>query len=410
MSIDTFLLSADTTDLDYPEVRPTLDLNFARVKALDPRITFTRASGGSYVGADGLIKYAGVNEARFDHDPETGESLGLLVEESRTNLLRRSEEFETAWIPTNVTISADAIIAPNGTLTADKLVETIDNGVHATSQGTVTSGLAYVFSVYAKAGERTRMQISGLGAEGQGFFTDYNLSTGIVSSAPPGSQMIAVGNGWYRCTLVITASATVGVVIRIRDASGNNIYTGDVTKGIYLWGAQLEQGSFPTSYIPTEGSTRTRAADIASITGKNFSEWYRQGEGSFFCSTFAPKGIVLFGTGDTFGNTQYVTVASSFYVTIRSGGVSVASLAAPVSTTALTNIAHGYAANNFAAVSNGGATSTDTTGAVPLAQVRLKLGSSAWNTGGLNNLNGPIRRLTYYPKRLSNSQLQALTR
>jgi hypothetical protein len=78
MSVDQFLLSADTTDLNYPEIRPTLDLNFARVKALDPRITFTRSSGGSYVGADGLIKYAGVNEARFDHDPVTGESLGLL--------------------------------------------------------------------------------------------------------------------------------------------------------------------------------------------------------------------------------------------------------------------------------------------------------------------------------------------
>ena len=85
MSVDSFLLSANTTDLNYPEIRPTLDLNFARVKALDSRITFARSSGGSYVGADGFIKYAGVNEARFDHDPVTGESLGLLVEEPRTN-------------------------------------------------------------------------------------------------------------------------------------------------------------------------------------------------------------------------------------------------------------------------------------------------------------------------------------
>ena len=87
MSIDNFLLSSNTTDLNYPEVRPTLDLNFARVKALDPRITFTRASGGSYVGADGLIKYAGVNEPRFDHDLSTGESLGLLVERNSNNLI-----------------------------------------------------------------------------------------------------------------------------------------------------------------------------------------------------------------------------------------------------------------------------------------------------------------------------------
>jgi hypothetical protein len=80
MSIDNFLLSSNTTELNYPKVRPTLDLNFARVKELYPIITFTRASGGSYVGADGLIKLAGVNEPRFDHDPYTGESLGFLVE------------------------------------------------------------------------------------------------------------------------------------------------------------------------------------------------------------------------------------------------------------------------------------------------------------------------------------------
>jgi hypothetical protein len=113
MSIDTFLLSADTTDLNYPEVRPTLDLNFARVKALDPRITFTRASGGSYVGADGLIKYAGVNEARFDHNPTTGESLGLLVEEQRTNLLLRSEEFDNAsWTAEASAITANTKLHP----------------------------------------------------------------------------------------------------------------------------------------------------------------------------------------------------------------------------------------------------------------------------------------------------------
>jgi hypothetical protein len=75
---------------NFPSVRPTLDLDFANSKTLDPRIEFTRASGGSYVGADGLIKYAGVNEARFDHDPVTGESLGLLVEEARTNSIRNN--------------------------------------------------------------------------------------------------------------------------------------------------------------------------------------------------------------------------------------------------------------------------------------------------------------------------------
>jgi hypothetical protein len=212
---------------------PSLDLRFADSKSLvdattgSNLVTFTRASSGTFVGSDGLIQTA------------------------VTNLLLRSEEFETTWGPTNATISANAITAPNGTLTADKLVETVDTGVHAVTQGPVTSGLAYVFSVYAKAGERTRMQLSGMGAEGQGFFTDYNLSTGVVSSAPSGSQMIAVGDDWYRCTLVITASATGGPIIRMRGASGSNNYTGDGTSGLFLWGAQLEQSSTVGEYIPT---------------------------------------------------------------------------------------------------------------------------------------------------------------
>ena len=72
---------------DYPTIKPSLNLNFARARALDPRITFTRASVGTYVGRDGRIKTAGNNEARFDHDPVTLESLGLLIEESRTNIV-----------------------------------------------------------------------------------------------------------------------------------------------------------------------------------------------------------------------------------------------------------------------------------------------------------------------------------
>ena len=71
---------------DYPTIKPSLNLNFARSRALDPRITFTRASVGTYVGRDGLIKTASENEPRFDHDPETLESLGLLLEEPRTNI------------------------------------------------------------------------------------------------------------------------------------------------------------------------------------------------------------------------------------------------------------------------------------------------------------------------------------
>jgi hypothetical protein len=118
-----------SAELDYPTVLPTLDLDFANSKTLDPRITFTRASGGSYTGADGLIKFAGVNEARFDHDQNTGESLGLLVEESRTNLVTYSEQFNDASWNKNglsITTNTSATTAPDGSTNAEKITESLD--------------------------------------------------------------------------------------------------------------------------------------------------------------------------------------------------------------------------------------------------------------------------------------------
>ena len=101
---------------DYPTIKPSLNLNFARSRSLDPRITFTRASVGTYVGRDGLIKTAGVDEARFDHDPDTLESLGLLIEESRTNLITYSHEINNTnfWFGSRTYISIDSTISPDG--------------------------------------------------------------------------------------------------------------------------------------------------------------------------------------------------------------------------------------------------------------------------------------------------------
>ena len=103
---------------DYPTIKPSLNLNFARARALDPRITFTRASVGTYVGRDGLIKTAGNNEARFDHDPTTGESLGLLIEESRTNEVFNSSLFnESAGNPSfnqSAAVQQASEVGPDG--------------------------------------------------------------------------------------------------------------------------------------------------------------------------------------------------------------------------------------------------------------------------------------------------------
>ena len=113
---------------NFPTIRPTLNLNFARSKTLDPRITFTRASTATYVDEDGLIKTAGADEARFDHDPVTGESLGLLIEESRTNLYDNTINFGSSnWIlqtSPEVTLNTTDVSSPDGTYSAVKWTPT----------------------------------------------------------------------------------------------------------------------------------------------------------------------------------------------------------------------------------------------------------------------------------------------
>ena len=265
---------------DLGGARPTLDLNFANNDSLADSITgktlpsFTRASTGTYVDGDGLIQTAAVDTPRFDHDPATGESLGLLIEEARTNLLIYSEEFNTSpWQKINTSITTNVVESPDGSFTADKLVDSATNSEHTLNVSpSVTSGKTYTASIFVKAAERTEVKF--------GFTTtnfssptrgDFDLTTG--SAVETYNTITDVGNGWYRITATNTAtsSGTANVILNLL-SGGNNVYTGDGASGVYVWGAQLEQGSFPTSYIPTSGSTVTRAADVAEITGADFAK------------------------------------------------------------------------------------------------------------------------------------------
>jgi hypothetical protein len=179
--------------------------------------------------------------------------------------------------------------------------------------------------------------------------------------------------------------------------------TGSVTN------AQVEQGSFPTSYIPTDGTTVTRAADVAEITGTNFSSFYNQTEGAMFVKAFDVKGNVIAGTADTFDNTFYFS-ATTDRAFFRSGASPSASLAIPIPDTGEVKVAAAYRVNDFAAVSDGGTVATDALGAVPVNQLRLKIGSSPWTAGSSgSDINGHIKRLTYWPERLPDATLQTIT-
>jgi len=372
------------------------------------------------------LQTAASGVARFDHRPLTGESLGLLVEEQRTNVLLRSEEFSNAtWGKTRLSVTADSIVAPNGTLTGDQLVENTDNDTHLIDQGSLsfTSGTSYTVSVYAKDNGRFLQLTFGTGAFSSAPFANFNLSTGVVSaSGGSGTATItAVGNGWYRCTLTATASATATAsFFMLLSNSGTSArfvtgYTGDGYKGVFLWGAQLEAGAFPTSYIATTSATVTRNADAASMTGTNFSSWYRADEGTLYgdvklIATTA-TGPVAFGISDgstanaLYGGQTLPTQVRPLGVRANSTDQAFPSVSVTVAPGYEYKFSGAYKFNDIAGAINGVAATTDTNALVPVVN-QARIGGVV---GATQPLNGTIKKLAFYPARLTDAQLQALT-
>ena len=409
---------------------PSLDLRFADNKSLGDAVgggslvTFTRASSGTFVGSDGLLKTATTNEPRFDHNPTTGESLGLLVEEARTNLFLQSNQFDTTWTNTSSSETAASGTAPDGTNTAWELKDTLDiiATSHIISQSiSFVSGTTYTVSVWMKAGTLSQ---GGLTLPSTAFGTvianRVNLSTGAVlaSSAGLTTSVTAFPNDWYRITATATATATANASLQIRPMNGGISYIGTGTGTILIWGAQMEAAAFPTSYIPTTSATVTRAADVASITGSNFSSWYNQAEGIFFVesnqASLTPSSRLISASDNTTSNRIILTRASALSGNIsltvtNAGTAQVAGVILGSSLAAGTSnkVAAGYKAADFAGSINGLTSVTQGTGTIPGSLTQLTSGNG--DALGNNPMTGTIKRLTYWPTRLANTTLQQIT-
>ena len=392
--------------------------------ALDPRITFTRSTTGTYVNSAGVITSAAINQPRFDYDPVTRALKGLLIEEQRTNLLTYSEQFDNAaWSPVRASITSNTIGAPDGTLTADKLVEdTTAANTHVTRRGggiSITTGTAYTFSCFMKSAGRTHGALlfdTTNSVFAANSYVIFSLTDGLITLNPNSltASISSFGNGWYRCSVTATSLATALGVVGIYTALSNTLNTnGDGTSGIYIWGAQLETGTFPTSYIPTTTAAVTRAADLASMTGTNFSSWYNQTEGTIYlqaqCLAAITAQTYLAIDNGTSNNLIIVRTSPSNATFERSqvvdGGVTQAALGSSgYVATSINDFAFAYKANDFARSFNGSSVATDTSGTIPTVN-QMFIGSER----GQYSVNGHIRRIVYYPTRLSNDELRALT-
>jgi hypothetical protein len=375
-----------------------------------------------------VLQAAVNNIARFDHNPVTGESLGLLVEEQRANLFTYSAQFDdAAWTKSNTTITSNAIVAPDGTLAADWLIASADNSQHAIFFPFTTTASPFTFSVYAKpAGQNWLfMRINDSGNTAR--FAWFNVATGAVGTVQTNltATITSVGNGFYRCSITVAAAlaGSQNVLFGVSNADGVNSYLGDGYSGIYIWGAQLEAGAFATSYIPTVASSVTRAADDASMTGANFSSWYNQAEGTLYAeaaaSSFVPTAGV-FAIGDptfTFAtrNNTSIVFSPGDSGRIRSNVVvnGVSSISgAPFYTPVVNAVAKAaltYKLNDLAASTNGLTAITSASGTVPVVTT-ASIGSltAAWSSAA-QSLNGHLKKIAYYPSRLTNANLQALT-
>lgn len=418
----------------YPTVRPTLNLDFAKAKVLDPRVTFTRASTATFVGANGLIQTAASGVPRFDHNPSTGESLGLLVEEPRTNSLPYSQGFTAGWHTANAQVTTGQADPAGGT---NAILVKQTNGTSTRqyiSSSASTNILAnFTVSVFVKYVNYDYVILSGVdedpgpaGVDFGGLLPKlrFQFSTETLalqeSTWPSATATLSYGfqkfpNGWYR--IWFTRSTAVrtnywGIAVQSDYAVGiSNLSTvvGDNSSSVLAFGFQVEQGAFPTSYIPTSGATVTRAADVANITGTNFSSWYNQSAGSLFgsfvsLSNGANAPIAAFSqTSNPEANRISLRIASSFCFTN-----SVVQFSFPTSYTAnqSTKVAWGFG-STATYYKNGTLIGTDSSVTLPATIDVMAIGTLEANSGF--PINGTIARLTYYPVRLPDAQLQALT-
>lgn len=335
-----------------------------------------------------VLQTAAANVARFDHNPVTGESLGLLIEEQRTNLLTYSEQFNNAvWVKPDVTVTANSVISPDGTLSGD-LVKT--TAVNSPSPSRVTSavtsaGVTYTYSVWLRA-DTTQSKIIQIPS------ADYAIYLA--------TKNIVVTTEWQRFEISFTGQAGA---IWHRSAS--------VGETFYIWGAQLEAGAFPTSYIKTEASQVTRSADSAVMTGTNFSSWYRADEGTLFAS--ATRGWPSNPIQNRLFVLDDVSTANRVQIRVLGDGFITGTVASSSTTQAdllsgsarLFSAALAYKYNDFALVSNGGNAASDASGVVPNGIARALIGGLSVD----GPFSGHIRKIAYYPRRLTNTQLQALT-
>jgi hypothetical protein len=387
-----------------------------------------RATTATRVNSLGLIESVAVNVPRVDYT--NGSCPSLLVEGQRTNLVTYSEQFDNAaWLKALTNVTANSIISPDGNTTADTIIPdaTLNNHWVGKTSFTLVSGTAYSYSVYAK--NNGYNLVLSVGSATIYTNCNFNLSNGTASTpyATAGANLCTpvitnVGNGWYRCTINFTASMISNAILYSSNnttttpigAFGMITMSGNNTSGYYLWGAQLEVGTYSTSLIPTVASTITRNADVISKTG--ISSLIGQTEGTIYAEIKVNKliGIAsryIFHISDgTANNRIYIAFSGSSSNVIRgrifSGGTLQCSIdSSTITTTGTYKLALAYKNNDIVFYINGVQIGVDTSASIPTCS-RVDIGQ---NYAGASQLGDGISNANIFKTRLTNAELAQLT-
>ena len=403
-----------------PDVAPTIDFNFAKneyfiydsfgvgfaKKALSDVVTHTRASSATGIDPAGRVSEVSSNVPRLVFDQ--GEALGYLSEESRTNLLTNSEDFTNiAWIKSRVTISANTIetLSPNGSSSADKMVGTNGLNLNYTEQSLSLTPNTYTATVYVKNSGILdfRLSVVHVGVSPTtssitlNFASEQTTSSGIITS----SSVDKLQNGWYR--LSITYNITASVIshrIRLSNHIADSI-TSNGVDGVYIFGAMVEIGSFPTSYIKTLGTAVVRSAD--AMTRTLGQEW-NPNEGTFvveFELVNTSGDLRIIGNG-TSVRILYV-VYGMLYAYDGVNTLNLGAVQAGVKNIVSISISKQYF---YASLNSGVAKYSPSHNGNLLSTNQIKMMSDT----SAGTVNGTIKRIKYYPRAFDSITLQRLSK
>jgi hypothetical protein len=427
----------------YTGTSRTINIYGAQFEQRASTTIYTPTTTSPVVNFIPTLQTAAINVPRFDYDPVTRQAVGLMVEQQSTNLTTQSQTF-SSWITGgSSTVTNNVNIAPNGTLTTSSLIPTAAAGNHYLYLNSALGSGTFTFSVYAKAAGYPRLGIRVYDGSAYQIRVTFDLSNGTIALLESGTATItSVGNGWYRCTGTgYSAAGSMGSIAGWTIESlpaGLTVqasFTGDGYSGAYIWGAQIEALPFASSYIATTTAATVRTADLAVMTGTNFSSWFNSGQGTFYTdsnsdilnayiarSTYnqnAKSTFALLSGGDTLLTANIYVRANSTYnvaqfIYAGSGTDITPSIADTINISINIDKITAYINNQsqlygISAVGQIAALTTNGGRSGGNSYANANSMTIGYNSGYFAAFSGHIKKLAFYPAQLTNAQIQNLT-